>query len=219
LAAERLFADFGIANVSLRDVGIAAGQKNNGVVQYHFNDRDNLVHEVRVYRAKFIEEKRAELLAKVVSSPNPPQVRDYVNAFVGSLTCTFEEGNYFLRFWSRLVIERGGVSILYDGVVPAGTIAVMKSIMRQLLPALSDEIIEERWEVLTSTTIHMLARYQTELQNGTLRAPLEALLEDLVTFLTAGLQEPPRSGKKQRSTQRSTMKKNPVEPGESRDGY
>ncbi|RYF40954.1 MAG: TetR family transcriptional regulator, partial [Comamonadaceae bacterium] len=33
--AEQLFAERGIAAVPLRDIGVAAGQKNHAVVQYH----------------------------------------------------------------------------------------------------------------------------------------------------------------------------------------
>ena len=52
LTAERLFAESGIGNVSLRDIGIAANQKNIGAVQYHFGDRDNLIVQIVIYRAQ-----------------------------------------------------------------------------------------------------------------------------------------------------------------------
>jgi AcrR family transcriptional regulator len=188
LAGEKLFADLGIANVSLRDVSIAAGQKNNGAVQYHFGDRDNLVREIAIYRAKTTEQVRAELLAKLVSGDKPPQVRDYVDAFVRSLASALDDKNYFLRFLSRLVIERGGMTMQS---VPESTIIFMRNIMRKLLPNHSDAVIEERWQILMASAVHVLAGYQVGMKMGTLPAPLEHLLDDLVNVLSAGLQAPP----------------------------
>ena len=43
VAAERLFAERGIGAVSLREIGAAAGQRNNSAAQYHFGTRQNLV--------------------------------------------------------------------------------------------------------------------------------------------------------------------------------
>lgn len=52
-------------------------------------------------------------------------------------------------------------------------------------------VLDERWLVLMTSTIHTLARYQAVLvSGGDLGSPLEALLEDLVRFLTAGLSAP-----------------------------
>ena len=42
-AAERLFAERGIAGVSLREINREAEQHNTGAVQYHFGDRDGLL--------------------------------------------------------------------------------------------------------------------------------------------------------------------------------
>ena len=41
--AERLFAERGIAGVSLREIGAAAGQRNNSATQYHFESKHGLV--------------------------------------------------------------------------------------------------------------------------------------------------------------------------------
>jgi AcrR family transcriptional regulator len=187
LAAEKLFAEFGIDNVSLRDVSIAAGQKNNGAVQYHFGDRDSLVRELAAYRARATEQVRAELLGKLVSGEKPPQVRDYVNAFVLSLASALDEDNYFLRFLSRLIIERGG---LFTQSVPESTLVFMRNVMRRLLPHLSDALIEERWKILMTSTVHVLSTYQVGRRLGTLHAPLDQLLDDLVNVLSAGLEAP-----------------------------
>ena len=43
VAAERMFADYGLHGASLRQISEAAGQKNTSAIQYHFGNRDRLV--------------------------------------------------------------------------------------------------------------------------------------------------------------------------------
>ena len=45
-AAERLFAEHGVDAVSLRQVSVAAGQRNTSATQYHFQDKQGLVEAV-----------------------------------------------------------------------------------------------------------------------------------------------------------------------------
>ena len=189
LAAERLFAESGIANVSLRDVGVAADQKNNMVVQYHFGDRDNLILQIIIYRGGITEKVRLGLLAKIMSGKKPPQVCDYVRIFVISLASSLAAENYFLRFLSRLVVERGGIP---NQTVPQASIDLMRKVMHELLPHLPDAVIEQRWQILMASAVHMLASYQAADASGTLRVPFDELLDDLVDFLTAGLSAPYR---------------------------
>src|SRR6516165_1536650 len=79
--AEQLFAERGIAAVPLRDVGQAAGQRNNVAVQYHFGDRESLIQAITSYRAATSEEIRTEVLADLFARGHAPQVRDLVRAF------------------------------------------------------------------------------------------------------------------------------------------
>jgi AcrR family transcriptional regulator len=197
IAAERLFAERGIAAVSLRDVGAAAGQKNNAAVQYHFGDKENLVREVAVYRLKFTDAVCIGIITKLRLDRKPPQVVDYVDAFVVALASNLVDGNYFIPFLSRYIIERGVITLIQDAS-PVTTVAIFKDIWHQLLPQFSGSIIEERWQILITSVVHMLASYQTAHKSGTLSAPLKHLLQDLVQFHAAGLQASPRSVEKPR---------------------
>jgi AcrR family transcriptional regulator len=192
LAAERLFAEFGIAAVSLRDVGIAAGQKNNAAVQYHFGDKDNLVKEIVRYRVRWTDEMSAAFRAKLFSGPKPPQVADFVRGFMGSLTSNLDEGNYYIPFLSRFIIENGQTAMLWDAVPPDPT-NMLKDGLRRLLPDCPDTTIAERWQILVTSIVHTLASYQTAHRLGTLSASLDHLLDDLIRFHSAGLEAAPRA--------------------------
>jgi len=190
MTAEQLFADHGIAAVPLRDIGIAAGQKNHAVVQYHFGDRESLVREVIAFRATLSERLRVEMFADLVSR-GQPQVCDLVRVFVLPLAAHLEERSHYLAFMSRYITERGGYRGLESMGIPSATVTTLRSLLGRLLPDHPVAVLDERWMVLMTSTIYTLARYQAVLiSGGDLGSPLEALLDDLVRFLTAGLETP-----------------------------
>jgi Tetracyclin repressor-like, C-terminal domain len=89
------------------------------------------------------------------------------------------------------VIERGGYTGL-EGIGVSSTIFTYTAMLRRLLPDYSEALVEERWMLMITSTVHALARYQTALRAGRLPAPLPDLLDDLVTFFAAGLEAAPR---------------------------
>ncbi|HTR92875.1 MAG TPA: TetR/AcrR family transcriptional regulator [Trebonia sp.] len=189
MTAEQLFAEHGIAAVPLRDIGTTAGQKNHAVVQYHFGDREGLVREIVAFRAAVSERLRVEMFADLVSR-GQPQVSDLVRIFVMPLAAHLEEHSHYLAFMSRFITERGGYRGLEIGM-PAATVETLHALLGRLLPGHPAAVLDERWMVLMTSTIHTLARYQAVLvSGGDLGFPVEALLEDLVRFLTAGLEAP-----------------------------
>jgi AcrR family transcriptional regulator len=188
VTAERLFAERGIAAVPLRDIAVAAGARNNVAVQYHFGDRETLVRAVAAHRAAFVDAVQARLLASAASGA-PPRPIDHVRLFVESLAANVTQGNHYVPFLSRYLIERGGYADLFDAV-PATTVLTLRALLRHLLSDLDPVTIQERWEIVMTTTVHTLARYQRSLATGTLPAPLDDLVADLARVLAAGLATP-----------------------------
>jgi hypothetical protein len=121
-----------------------------------------------------------------------PQVCDLVRVFVLPLAAHLEERSHYLAFMSRFITERGGYRGLDPSMgIPSATVSTLRSLLGRLLPDHPAGILDERWLVLMTSTIHTLARYQAVMvSGGDLGAPIDALLEDLVLFLTAGLSTP-----------------------------
>ena len=190
LKAEELFAERGIEAVPLRDIGLAAGQKNNVAVQYHFKDRETLLREIAKYRFDVSESIRAELLADILSNGRAPEVVDLVRAYIIALAGHLQDGDHYLAFLSRYAIERGGYYGL-EGTSVGSNIHTFMTLIHRLLPDLPYEVVEERWLVMMTSSIHTLARYQNAMKAGALRAPLPDLLEDLIGFLAAGFEAAP----------------------------
>ena len=188
--AEQLFAERGIAAVPLRDVAVAAGQRNNVAVQYHFGDRDALLAAITTYRATASEHVRTEVLADLLAKGQAPQVHDLVGAFILSLAQHLHEGNHYLAFLSRYITERGGYRGL-EGTLGSSTVNTMISLLYRLLPDYPEAVLFERWMIMMTSTVHTLARYQTAMQAGRLASSLDDLVEDLIAFLSSAIQATP----------------------------
>lgn len=106
-AALKLFAERGIDGVTVRQIAEAAGQKNHAAVGYHFGSKEELVRELIVDGARFIDDQRnawldraeanggphsvlevIEILVRSSLNPNPPQGGDAYNRFVVMLGLT-----------------------------------------------------------------------------------------------------------------------------------
>ncbi|MFT4259357.1 TetR/AcrR family transcriptional regulator [Microbacterium sp.] len=207
-AAERIFAEHGVAAAPLRDIGIAAGQRNHAAVQYHFGDRDELVRALMEYRGDESEASRADLVAQLMLDDGRPTVPDVLNAFIWPLAIHLQENNHYLAFLSRLVVEEGGYEGLGRVHVHAGaSVLALRTLLSRLVPDVPDEVLDERWQVALTSAVQTLARYQSAQQKREhLPVKLEVLIADLIAFLSAGIVAPIASGDP-RSSRR------PAEPG------
>lgn len=71
--AERLFGQLGINAVSLREIGVVAGQTNSGVVQYHFEDKRGLLTAIINDRFHRLEADWRRRLATLAPDYNDPR--------------------------------------------------------------------------------------------------------------------------------------------------
>jgi AcrR family transcriptional regulator len=200
LTAERLFAQRGISAVPLRDIAQAAGQRNHAVVQYHFGDRDEVVRAIVEFRGAESETKRIDLVTELMLGPTPARIDDVVGAFVRPLAIHIRPDNHYLTFLSHFITKEGGYEALGQDVHTGGSVIAIRPLLARLAPQIPAEILDERWYVLMTSVVHTLARYQSaQAKPVGLPADLDVLIEDLITFLSAGLTAPvvgtdPRTG-------------------------
>jgi len=189
-AAERLFAEHGIAAVPLRDIGVAAGQRNHAVVQYHFGERDGVVKAIMEFRGAQSEASRVDLVAGLMLGTTPPTVMDVVGAFVRPLAIHIKPDNHYLTFLSLYITAEGG----YEGlgnVHTGASVITLRTVLSRLVPGIPDAVLEERWWTALTSAVHALARYHAaQRKRASLPAPLEVLIDDLVSMLSAGLTAP-----------------------------
>ncbi|MFE3191868.1 TetR family transcriptional regulator [Nocardia sp. NPDC059240] len=81
LAGERTIAERG-PDVALRDIAVAAGQRNNSAVHYHFGSRDGLITAIIERHQPALEARRTELLTAHRAADAPDSVAALVDILV-----------------------------------------------------------------------------------------------------------------------------------------
>jgi AcrR family transcriptional regulator len=105
-AAEKLFAERGIAAVSLREINREAGAKNAVAVQYHFGDRDGLLRAVLHKHWPAVEARRHALLDEYEADPDGGGVRSLTACLVRPLAAKLSDedgGREYLQIHSELL--------------------------------------------------------------------------------------------------------------------
>jgi AcrR family transcriptional regulator len=182
---ERLFAERGIASVTLKEVAHAAGQRNNTAIQYHFGNKEGLLRAITLQRARITEDNRAQMLARAGRSPTGYTVDKLVAAIVLPLSAHLNPGDHYLRFQSRLVEERGGFQELGDDL--PGAMQAIPKLLDGLCGDIPSTLLRHRFDIALISIIHTLARYQGLINAGRLGSPPTMLVDDLISVTSAGL--------------------------------
>jgi AcrR family transcriptional regulator len=207
-AAERLVAERGIHAVSVREVVLAADQRNNSAVTYHFGSRQGLLDAVWALRSGPINVRRADLLAEARLRATPPRLEDLVRAYVVPLIEEVDERtpSYWARFNEQWLIavrleflqpDESGSSPEVGTVDAAAreAVAVLMSLFEAIaaaLPALDAADRRRRITHMSRFVITTLASIEREAATHPER-PLSAAAagDEIVELAVALLQAPP----------------------------
>jgi len=155
LAAEKLFGENGIDAVSLRQVNVAAGQKNSSATHYHFGNKETLVAAIYEYRMKNVNNRRLEMLE---NSSN--DVRSLIEAMVLPIAeeiDSSEGGSHYIRFLSQMV---GSPSVDLNDLWNSKNGSGLNEILRRLqevMPDMPMTILAQRFGLTTAQIFHSLA--------------------------------------------------------------
>lgn len=83
-AALRLFAEHGASAVTVRQIALAAGQRNHAAVGYHFGSKEALLRAVIVHGAQLIDEVRNAMLDEIEQAGGPTSLFDITRCLVRS---------------------------------------------------------------------------------------------------------------------------------------
>jgi AcrR family transcriptional regulator len=192
LAAEQLFAERGLDAVSLREIGTAAGQRNNSAVQYHFGDRDALVRALYELRLEPLNRRRHELVAALVEEGRDGDLAALVDAYARPLFEVADGSSWYARFVARFVALGAGIEPPLDPRYTSAMRTVSDRLRRAtaaLPPALRAERIRRMQLYVTGAIADVEAR---RARRETPVLGVEMSLRDLVATATATLTaEPP----------------------------
>lgn len=104
-AAERLYAEHGVAAVSGRQISEAAGQGNNTAVGYHFGAKTDLVRAIVQRHMEPMERLR---IARLDAIGDSDRLRDWVECFVLPTTehlGSLGDPTWFARFAAQVLTD------------------------------------------------------------------------------------------------------------------
>ena len=181
-AAEAIVAEHGLAAMSLREVGVRAGQLNKTAPQYHFGNRAGLVAAVVQTRMAPIDAARGQLLAELDATP-AVSVRQLVQALICPLAAAVSSrpGSRYARFLVQATFDPALSSMVAEHV-RAGS---ARDVLNRLAgcTGLAANLESSRLQRLWTTAVTTLALWEAspELFDD------PALLIDLVDTATAAL--------------------------------
>jgi AcrR family transcriptional regulator len=161
-AAERLFAEQGVHGVSLREIGVQAGQRNTAAARYHFGSKESLVDAVFEHRMTPINARRENLLEQADQDGRGHEPRFLVEAFLLPLASALgdrDKPSWYLRF----AVHAGFLADLGRQPWTRGVVTVRDRLTAQLTH-LPEPLRAERFTLLSGYLAHALADREMALQ-------------------------------------------------------
>jgi len=190
-AAERLYAERGLADVSSRQIAEAAGQGNVTAVSYHFGDRTGLIRAIMTRHGERADLIRARHAAAVEGST---EIRDWVGCLVRPVTEHLAElgtPSWHARFTAQVMTDPRLRAIVSEEAVARPHLRRILDALATCLPDLPVPVRAARGEMARHLINHTCAERERALaEHPTAPHPTwpetaNALTDALVGLLTA----------------------------------
>ena len=194
-AAERLFAERGIDNVSIREIVRASGQSNLSAAHYHFGSREALVGTLVERRIRVINKLRHARLDALVANGLNNSVHAIVHAttdVLGDVVKSMAWGPDYVRVAAQALFNpQMHVSHFIDPQAMSGHTRCT-AMLRELLPHLPLRVFKDRILILNNEVTYSIARWIQS--NGPVTSSgnrsFGAMVRNTADFLAAGIGAP-----------------------------
>ncbi|MER6361310.1 TetR/AcrR family transcriptional regulator [Kitasatospora sp. NPDC001527] len=186
-AAERLFLQRGVGQVSVRAINAEAGL-NPGAVHYHFGSREGLVTALLGRELFPLWRERLEAATHLPATAGPAQVRALVTAVAGPFDelVRTERGRMLCRLLAQTMLTADRP---LSGSPWAGT-APFEVVLGRALPDLTVREITDRWRLAFTALLETYGRPLAAEVDASAEPSFPAF-STVVAFLTAGLTAEP----------------------------
>jgi len=189
LAAERIFAEEGITNTSLRRINQAAGQRNESAIHYHFGSREGVVAAILEMRTAPINEARKELIRQALTRAegHPLDTRAIARTVAQPLIDHLRdhpEGTYYLRFQCMLWLDRP-VWKQFERDTRATGLKLAQDELIRAKPYLPRKLLRQRFGLALQMVTNALARLERMIAEGSEDAAAEALEVEYASLVDA----------------------------------
>ena len=192
--AETMFADRGIAAVSLNEIRLADGQSNAAAVNYHFGSKDDLIKAILEYRLERIDRDRGRILDDALSDRRPATLRSLIEALVLPQIDSINRGERHVELVAQLMFhghaEPGGHAwILADPTVTEHG-QRLNQILWQHLSNLPEVVAAARLRFVYTSCLNAVADHQRQRTTVAGAPPTAVFAADLIDSLTAIMRAP-----------------------------
>jgi AcrR family transcriptional regulator len=186
LAAERLFAEHGLAGVSLRQISLEAGSSNNSAIRYHFGSKEDLLRAIFDYRLGDLTQRRALLRARA----NPNDLRARLEAHILPLIELAESpDSSYVSFIEQL--QRAGAVDVFMHQSDAVTSQVdFFAEMQRLLPHIPEPARSMRIQQAQDLAVHLAAERERAIRRNDAVIPFALFVSGVVDGLTGFMEAP-----------------------------
>ena len=191
-AAEELFAQFGFAGTSLRQVTSRA-DVNIAAVNYHFGSKENLVNEVFRRRMDEMSQQRLAGL-KLAMKEHPGELEPILAAFVEPALAIAQDrhGSAFARMVARAYAEKNDALRKFLSEHYGHVLREFAKAISACLPGLAKDSLYWRLDILVGSLTYAMADF------GLIRRPSgvtetahrERAARELIHFAAAGFRSP-----------------------------
>jgi AcrR family transcriptional regulator len=193
-ASERLFAEKGIKESTLRDITGALGI-NCAAVNYHFNSKDRLIKEVISRRLTPLNEKRLRLLDACDTGTEDKRslLEQVLRAWIAPTVELCMQHPDFMRLAGRILSEPN-LELHYALTSPFDRVFMrFKAVLSEILPGLPEKELMWRMHFIVGAMIHTWTSH-TDLERLTggvcTLSDGHVMVKRLVSFCAEGLRAP-----------------------------
>ena len=160
-AAEDLFARHGIDQVTLLEIGRAAGQKNRNALQYHFGDKKGVINAVLDRHTEQIARQR-ELMLDALEGREDIRLRDLVDILVQPLAqhvSRHKNSRAFLLINCQMLMSSTYIELGPNRAEHMPSAQRLQEHFSNLMTATDPTILGSRLLLVQSLLFHGLASY------------------------------------------------------------
>lgn len=186
LAAERLFAEHGLAGVSLRQISIEAGSSNNSAIRYHFGSKDDLLRAIFAYRLNDLMQRRALLRARA----NPDDLRAQLEAHILPLIELAESPDSSYVSFIEQLQRAAAVDVFLHQSNAMKSQEEFTSGMQRLLPHIPEPARSMRIQQAQVIAVHLAAERERAIRRDDTVIPFALFVSGVVDGLAGFLEVP-----------------------------
>ncbi|MGI9289743.1 MAG: TetR family transcriptional regulator [Gammaproteobacteria bacterium] len=192
-AAEKLFAESGIDAVSLRQINVAAGQKNSSAAHYHFGSKDALILAIYGNRMASVNLRREAAIDQLEVNGQQNDIRKLVETIVEPIVEEIDadaSGRNYIGFMAQAMGHpQLDLEALWQQENNTGLVRLLEH-LRSALPHLEDPLFGQRFGLAFEQIIHSLADRERLRDTAQFDVNSQMFVSNLIDSIAGGMSAP-----------------------------